>query len=51
MLKAVVENAPLVPATVTEKVAVPDAEGVPLIIPPPLKFKPAGKVPLDMDHE
>jgi hypothetical protein len=32
------------------KVAVPAADGVPEITPPPLKFSPAGSDPLVTDH-
>ena len=44
-LKSFVEDRLLPPVTRTVKLAVPATEGVPLITPPLLRLKPAGRLP------
>ena len=39
------------PVTRAVKLDVPDAVGVPLITPPALRLRPAGRVPESSDHE
>ena len=45
-----VEERLLPPVTRTVKLDVPDAVGVPLITPPPLRPRPAGRLPEASDH-
>jgi hypothetical protein len=47
---ACVPDAALLSVAFTVKFAVPDAVGVPLICPPELSAKPAGKAPDANDH-
>ena len=49
-LKLAVEDALSFPATRMVKLLVPEALGVPLITPPPLRVNPGGKVPEAKDH-
>jgi hypothetical protein len=49
-LNAEIEDKPSLPVTCTLKLAVPLPTGAPLIVPPLLKFKPEGRVPVAIDH-
>ena len=49
-LKSFVEDRLLPPVTCTVKLAIPAAEGVPLITPPLLRLKPDGRLPALMAH-
>ena len=49
-LNSLVEERLLPPVTRTVKPDVPDAPGVPLIVPPPLRLRPDGRLPDASDH-